>query len=66
MVSGDMFNGIGRLLLYIVIASLFIGGGVVYILGKDKTFTTSEPIRPEIKLVVKDNVVDTLYVYKYK
>jgi hypothetical protein len=30
----------------------------------DDTITTTELIIPEIKIVVEDNVIDTLYIYR--
>lgn len=39
----------------------------IHILESVRNITTSsEPITPEIKLIITDNKVDTLYVYKLK
>ena len=53
---------------FIVIVGLGISAGT-YLLAKiaashSVAIESTTPIPPEIKLVVKDNVVDTLYVYR--
>ena len=41
--------------LYLLIDYIFI----------DDTFEVSEPIKPQIKLVIDGKTVDTVYVYKF-
>ncbi len=67
MVGGNMFDGLFRGL---IIIGLLIGGALwggwelVDWLFIDDAIKTTEPITPEIEIIVKDNVVDTLYVYR--
>lgn len=48
-----------------VIAALLIGtlwGG--YVIFKPKSITSNHRIEPELKLTIKHNKVDTLFIYK--
>jgi hypothetical protein len=38
--------------------------GVWELFDSDETITTKEPIVPEIKIIVEDNTIDTLYIYR--
>jgi len=50
-------------MIFIAIVILCIGIIVGTAIMPD-TITVEEPLVPEIKLTVKDNVIDTLYIYK--
>ena len=53
------------IILCIICVLLFWGGyELVDWLFIDHAIKTTEPIIPEIEIIVKDNVVDTLYVYR--
>ncbi len=53
-------------IMALVITALLTWGAVelVYWAFIDDAIRSTEPIIPEIELVVKDNVVDTIYVYR--
>ena len=58
---GQMF---GCLIAIVVILAIgFIGTGCYYFF-KDDAIKTDKPIKPQIELVIKNNKVDTLYVYR--
>ena len=58
---GQMF---GCLIAIIVILAIgFIGSTCYYFFG-DGAIKTTRPIKPQIELVIKNNKVDTLYVYR--
>lgn len=53
--------GVGDIMGFIAI------GVVVFMFGSSiptETITVKKEIIPEIKLIVKDNIIDTLYVYR--
>jgi len=49
-----------------IVIALLIWGGWEFVdwMWIDDAIKTSTPITPEIEIIVKDNVVDTLYVYR--
>lgn len=49
--------------IIVVLAVGFIGFTGYYFL-KDDSIKTTRPIKPQIELVIKNNKVDTLYVYR--
>lgn len=49
--------------LLTIIAILAVGFTANYFV-KDDDITSEHPIKPQIELVIKDNKVDTLYVYR--
>lgn len=60
-------DGIGKALVFMFVFCVIVGGVVTF--GVTKFFSeddirVKEPLVPEIELVVEDNVVDTVYVYK--
>jgi hypothetical protein len=67
MVGGNMLNGLATGLIFIgVIAMAFLWGcweliDWLFIFDGIESETL---ITPEIKITVKDNVIDTLYIYK--
>lgn len=71
MVRYFTMEGIGKglgtviVVLCIFCVVVFWGGWeLIDWLFIDDVIRTTEPITPEIELVVKDNVVDTVYVYR--
>lgn len=66
-----MYSGIGEGLIKAIVI-LCIGCVVVFWGGWelidwlfiDDAIKTTQPITPEIEIIVNDNVVDTLYVYR--
>jgi hypothetical protein len=54
-------------LLFVAIASVIIfwgGWELIDWLFIDDAIMSSEPITPEIKLIIEDNQVDTIYIYR--
>jgi len=58
---GQMF---GCLIAIIVVLVTGFLGTVCYYLFDDDAIKTNHPIKPQIELVIKNNKVDTLYVYR--
>lgn len=56
---GPILKTMGILIIYSI-------GILIYLIIKPTTIESKTKIVPEIKLVIKDNKVDTLYVYKKK
>ena len=65
-------KGLNELLIFLFIAGILIGlsfWGIFSFLDhqfSDKNLKVSKPLIPKIELVIKNNKVDTLYVYKIK
>ena len=62
-----MYNFDLRPLIYLgeAIASVIIGSiWFITWLASDESIKSNKPIKPEIQLVIKNNKVDTLYIYK--
>jgi hypothetical protein len=61
-------NALGQMFgcLIAIIAVLAVGfiGFTGYYFFKDDSIKSEKPIKPKIELVVKNNKVDTLYVYR--
>ena len=59
-------KGLGTIVVLCAICVLVFWGGYELVdwLFIDDAIRTTELIEPEIELVVKDNVVDTIYVYR--
>jgi hypothetical protein len=70
MIGGDMLKGLVPLLLMGVVflfISLFMGSYIlVDKLILSNSIESDKLIIPEIKLIIKDNKIDTIYVYKIK
>jgi hypothetical protein len=67
MVGSGMLDGLVSGLITIgVLIIVVIWGGWELIdwLFIDDAIKVTEPIVPELEIIVKDNVVDTLYVYR--
>ena len=68
MVGGDMFKGIvPGLITFGIIIGLMVWGSVELgklIWGGDGAIRSTLPIEPEIELVIENNKVDTIYVYR--
>lgn len=73
MVGADMLKGLEYVFYMALIGVILIA--IVAIYGGYKLFnhyygeeviTSSKRINPELQLIVKDNKVDTLFVYKLK
>jgi hypothetical protein len=58
---GQMF---GCLIIIIVVLGIAVLGFGGYTVFKDDAIKSDHPIKPQIELVVKNNKVDTLYVYR--
>tara|TARA_R110000824_G_scaffold189532_2_gene370966 strand:- start:7 stop:222 length:216 start_codon:yes stop_codon:yes gene_type:complete len=67
LIDNDNMDGLGTAIVVVcVMCVAFFWGGwelIDYFLIDDNIVAT-ELITPEIKIVVEDNVVDTLYIYK--
>jgi hypothetical protein len=66
---GDAFANFFKGIIIIAVVSFIVAViGMGYIcysyFFKDNSITSDKLIVPEIKLIVKDNKVDTLYIYK--
>lgn len=66
--DGSIGKGLGQVFgcLITSIIVLFIGcvGFGMYAFFRDDSIKSEHPIKPQIELVIKDNEIDTLYVYK--
>ena len=58
---GQMF---GCLIAIIVVLVTGFLGTICYYFFNDDAIKTNHPIKPQIELVIKNNKVDTLYVYR--
>ena len=58
---GQMF---GCLIAIIVLLVIGFIGTMCYYFFNDDAIKTNHPIKPQIELVIKNNKVDTLYVYR--
>jgi hypothetical protein len=58
---GQMF---GCLITIAAVSVIGCIGFTGYYFFKDDTITSEHPIKPQIELVIKNNKVDTLYVYR--
>lgn len=59
---------LGEVILFLCVVAIIFGGGTVYLFNKwnkNDAIRSSTIITPEIELVIKDNVVDTIYVYRH-
>lgn len=62
-----MYNFDLRPLIWLgaAVASIIIGSiWFVTWLASDDSIRTDKPIKPELELIIKDNKVDTVYVYR--
>lgn len=50
--------------MFLVFGIGFIVGISVWSMTEPDHFKTTAPIQPEIELTVKDNIIDTLYIYR--
>ena len=60
-------DGLGTAIIVVCVISVAIfwgGWEIIDAFFIDDTITTTELITPEIKIVVEDNVIDTLYIYR--
>lgn len=70
MVDGGAFRGLFGGLISIGIAIGLAIWGLVALVGwiwngsDDGAIRSTEPIKPEIELIIVDNQVDTMYVYR--
>jgi hypothetical protein len=58
---GQMF---GCLIAIIVVLAIGVIGTMCYYFFNDDSIKSDKPIKPQIELVIKNNKVDTLYVYR--
>jgi len=58
---GQMF---GCLITIIVVLAIGFIGTTCYYFFKGDSIKSEKPIKPQIELVIKNNKVDTLYVYR--
>ncbi len=62
---GNFFQGVFILLIVCFIAAVLGIGYFVYSwFFKEESIITNKIIVPEMKLIIEDNKVDTLYIYK--
>jgi len=63
-----MFDGIGTAIaILVVFAGLAVAGLMTagyFLFRGDGSIKSDRPIKPAIELVIKDNKVDTIYVYR--
>ncbi len=59
-------EAIGCVLIIAVLGTIIIVGSASYFLFSRDEIVSKKPLVPEIRLVIKNNKVDTLYVYKVK
>ena len=67
MVGSGMLDGVvsGLITIGILIVVVIWGGWeLIDWLFIDDAIKVAEPIVPELEIIVKDNVVDTLYIYR--
>lgn len=67
MVGSGMLNGLasGLITIGILIVVVIWGGWeIIDYFFIDDAIKVTEPIIPDIEIIVNDNVVDTLYVYR--
>ena len=67
MVGSGMLDGVvsGLITIGILIVVVIWGGWeLIDWLFIDDAIKVTEPIVPELEIIVKDNVVDTLYIYR--
>jgi hypothetical protein len=60
-------EGLGTAIVFLCIVCVIVFWGgyeLVDWVFIDDAIKTTEPIIPELEIIVKDNVVDTLYVYR--
>lgn len=63
MVGGNIADGLLEGFIILIVTAAIIGGGAVWMFTSDE-IVSEKVLTPQIKLVVKNNKVDTLYVYK--
>ncbi len=64
---GGIGDGMGSAIVILCIAcvAVFFGGWeLIDYFFIDDAIKTTQPIIPKIEIIVKDNVIDTLYVYR--
>lgn len=66
-----MFDGIGNFLLFIWygflitgVLSIILTIFLIFMFIKNPCIKTNKLIKPKIELVIKNNKIDTLYIYK--
>lgn len=64
---GNALQGLFEMtIVFFIIAILGVGYFLYNIFGNDDELVSKTIIIPELKLTIKNNKVDTLYVYKLK
>ena len=63
-IGAHIFSGLLTIGLVILGIAVLLTGGVTWFFSSSDSIKSDRPIKPEIELVIKDNRVDTLYVYK--
>lgn len=61
MDTTKIFNG---MIILGIILGFFVGFIIAFNRYFEKPIKSEKPIVPKIELVVKDNVIDTIYVYR--
>ena len=62
-----MFDGLFEALIFLGIAigiAIFLIGFGISVFITENAIISKKPIKPEIRLEINDNQIDTLYVYK--
>ena len=62
--GSGLAEAFGCLITIIVILAIGLIGFTGYSFFKDDSIISEHIIKPEIQLVIKDNKIDTLYVYR--
>lgn len=59
-------KGLAEFFIFVAIICFIIGGGIAFIIRgkKPNSITVTHRIEPELKLIIKNNKVDTLYIYR--
>jgi len=73
MVGSGMFDGLQYIFYVAILGVVLFIGAIVYGGYKfyehyymERTMVSEQRIVPELRLTIKDNKVDTLFVYKFK
>lgn len=55
---------LNTILIILIILGFILGFIIAFNISFEKPIKSEKPIVPKIELVVKDNVIDTIYVYR--
>lgn len=63
-IGAHIFSALLTIGLVILGVAMLLTWGVTWFFSSSDSIKSDKPIKPEIQLVIKDNRVDTVYVYK--